>query len=160
MTLELAFDATVVAPGVGERIVLPLVGVQGRVMEGVEVSWEGGLSIPVSSWDALEDAALYKVNPVTQEFTLMDLDTPVLAATAGSGSIALNWEDIEDAASYVVQVSSDAGTTRTNQATPSTSTYTHTGLTTGQTRHYRVRAVHATLGNGPWSNTTTATATA
>jgi hypothetical protein len=35
-------------------------------------------------------------------------------------------------------------------------TYTHT-VTTGQTRHYRVRAKNA-KGNGPWSATVNATA--
>ena len=64
-TLECCFDLTVTAPGFLESIVLPLVGVTGRVMEGVSVVWEEGnermLSIPVSMWDSMESAAAYRL---------------------------------------------------------------------------------------------------
>jgi hypothetical protein len=164
MTLEVAFEKHVTPPAIGERITLPHVGVVGRVMEGVEIKWEQGkergLSIPVSHWDSLgDDAPFYQFNPVTEELTLLDLAAPVLSATAGALQIVLDWADIADALSYIVQVSTDAGTTWTALATPSLSTYTHTGLTGGQTRHYRARAVNA-KGNGPWSNTANATALA
>lgn len=163
MTLEVAFDATVTAPGLMERIALPLVGVVGRVMPGVEVKWEAGkergLSIPVSSWDSLENASAFQVNAVTQEFSLLDLIAPVVTPTAGSLQIALDWPDVEDADSYIVQVSTDGGTTFAPLATPTLSTYAHTGLSSGQTRHYRVRAVND-KGNSLWSATVHATATA
>lgn len=162
MTLEVAFEKNVTAPAMGEIITLPLVGVSGRVQEGVEVSWEQGkergLSIPVSSWDAMGDAPLWRVDPETQEFTLQDLAAPVLTASPGSGNIALDWADVPGATSYEVQVSTDSGVTFTALATPSTSTHTHT-VTMGQTRHYRARAVNA-IGKGPWSNTASATAAA
>lgn len=160
MTLEVAFEATVTAPALGAAISLPLVGVVGRVMPGVEVKWEGGkergLSIPVSSWDSLENASLYQVDPVTQEYTLLDIGTPVPTATAGSGQIVIDWPDISGATGHDVQASSDSGVTFTTVNSPASSTYTHT-VTTGQTRHYRVRAKNA-KGNGPWSATVNATA--
>lgn len=160
MTLEVAFEVGVTAPALGAAISLPLVGVVGRVMPGVEVKWEAGkergLSIPVSSWDSLEGASLYSVDPVTQDYTLLDIGTPVVTATPGSGQIVLDWPDISGATGHDVQASSDAGTTWATVNSPEASTYTHT-VTTGQTRHYRVRAKNAN-GNGPWSETVNATA--
>ncbi len=162
-TLEVAFDATVTAPAIGERITLPLVGVVARVQEGVEVKWEAGkergLSIPVSAWDSLENAGFFSIDPITQERTLLDLGTPVVTPTAGELLIGLAWPAITDALSYIVDVSTDAGTTWAQLAAPSVALYSHTGLTAGQTRHYRVRAVNA-KGNGPWSATVNATALA
>lgn len=164
LTLECAFEKGVTPPAIGERITLPLVGVVGRVMEGVEAKWEQGkergLSIPVAHWDSLgDDAPFRQFNPVTEEFTLLDLLAPVVTATAGALQIVLDWPDVVDALSYIVEVSTDAGTTWTQLASPEVSTHTHSGLTAGQTRHYRVRGVSA-KGNGPWSAAVNATALA
>lgn len=164
MTLECAFELHVTPPAIGERITLPYVGVVGRVMEGAEIKWEQGkergISIPVAHWDSLgDDAPFFQFDPVNEEFILLDLAAPVLVVTPAALSNGLNWQDVTDALSYIVQVSSDAGTTWTQLATPEASQHTHTGLTGGQTRHYRVRAVNAT-GNGPWSNTASGTALA
>lgn len=160
MTLEVAFEASVQAPELGEPITLPLVGVVGRVQIGVEVKWEAGkergLSIPVSSWDSLANASFFSVNPATMEYTLLDIGQPVPTATPGSGQVVLDWPDISGATAYDVQVSTDIGETFTALNSPATSTYTHT-LATGQTRHYRVRAKNA-KGNGRWSTTINATA--
>lgn len=160
LTMEVAFDATVTAPAIGAAITLPLVGVVGRVMPGASVKWESGkergLSFTVSSWDSLEGAAMYSVNPVTQEYTLLDIGTPVLTATAGNGQVVLDWPDVSSATGHKIEVSADAGVTWTALATPTLSTHTHT-LATGQTRRYRVRASNA-KGDGPWSNAVTATA--
>ena len=162
-TLEVAFDSTVTAPAIGERITLPLVGVVARVQGGVEVKWEAGkervLSIPVSSWDSLENAGFFSIDPETQERTLLDLAAPVVTPTAGALAIALAWPAVTAAVSYIVQVSDDAGETWEQLAAPTEGTYNHTPLTAGQTRHYRVRAVN-TIGNGPWSDTVNATALA
>jgi fibronectin type 3 domain-containing protein len=81
----------------------------------------------------------------------------VPTATPGSGTIVLDWADVTDADSYKVQVSSDAGVTWANLATPTPSTYTHT-VTTGQTRHYRIAAVSTADGAGEYSTTVNATA--
>lgn len=163
LTMDVAFDASVTAPAMGAAITLPLVGVVGRVMPGAEVKWEQGkergLSFTVSSWDSLEGASLYQVNPVTQEYTLLDIGQPVATTTAGSLEITLDWADVSGATSYIVDVSTDSGVTWAQLATPTLSTYTHTGLAAAQTRHYRVRAVNA-KGNGRWSATVNATANA
>lgn len=163
LTLDTAFEASVAAPAMGAAITLPLAGVVGRVMPGAEVKWEQGkergLSFTVSSWDSLEGASLYQVNPETQEYTLLDIDKPVATATAGSLQIVLDWADVSGATGYVVEVSTDSGVTWAALSTPTLSTYTHTGLSAAQTRHYRVRAKNA-KGNGRWSATVNATATA
>lgn len=66
MSLECCFDLNVTAPGLLEEIDLPLVGVTGRVMEGVSVVWEEGnermLSIPAAQWDSMEGATAYLLN--------------------------------------------------------------------------------------------------
>lgn len=63
LELECCFDASVTPPGLLETIVLPYVGVSGRVMEGVSLMWEAGgergLSIPVAQWDSMNSAAAY-----------------------------------------------------------------------------------------------------
>lgn len=80
MILEVAFDLSVEPPGLLDRIALPLVGVVGRVMPGVEVKWEAGkergLSIPVSSWDSMANVAAYSLDPVTGIFTPLDAAAP------------------------------------------------------------------------------------
>ena len=68
LDMECAFDAHVSAPGLLESIALPLVGVTGRVMEGVAVAWEDGgergLSFQLSQWDSLEaDSLAYRTLP-------------------------------------------------------------------------------------------------
>ena len=69
LLLECLFDADVEAPGLLETITLPYVGITGRVMEGVAVSWEGdgaerGLSIPAAQWDAMApDSIAYRITP-------------------------------------------------------------------------------------------------
>lgn len=67
LLLECCFDAEVTPPGLLEAIVLPYVGVTGRVMPGVTLLWEEGgergLSIPVSQWDSMESASAYRLDP-------------------------------------------------------------------------------------------------
>ena len=88
-----------------------------------------------------------------------------LSATGGSTtSINLSWTAPADnggrvISGYKVEVSSDSGTTWTVlEATTGTTatTYEHTGLTAGSTRHYRVSAIN-TIGTGAASNTDSAT---
>lgn len=66
MVMECCFDLSVTAPGFLEPIILPLVGVTGRVMEGVSVVWEDGnermLSIPVAAWDSMAGASAYRLD--------------------------------------------------------------------------------------------------
>ena len=88
---------------------------------------------------------------------------PVLTATAnGQTQIDLSWT-VPDTGGrsldkYSVDVSADGGTTWSPLADTSATitTYSHTGLTAGTTRHYRVAAVN-TIGTGAWSNVANAT---
>ena len=59
---------------------------------------------------------------------------------------------------YSIDVSADGGTTWSPLADTSatTTTHSHTGLTAGTTRHYRVAAVNP-IGTGAWSNVDSAT---
>jgi hypothetical protein len=69
LMLECAFEKSVSPPGLLEQITLPFIGVVGYVMEGVTIKWEQGnergLMIPVSNWDAMEDATAYRLLPST-----------------------------------------------------------------------------------------------
>ena len=88
---------------------------------------------------------------------------PVLTATAnGETQIDLSWT-VPDTGGraldkYSIDVSADGGTTWGPQADVGSTitTYSHTGLTAGTTRHYRVAAVNP-IGTGAWSNVDSAT---
>jgi len=84
-------------------------------------------------------------------------DAPDLTATAdGSDTISLDWTAVSDADSYHLDVSDDSGSTWTRLADTTATSYDHTGLDPDTTRHYRVRATNSS-GDGPWSNTQSAT---
>ena len=88
---------------------------------------------------------------------------PVLTATAnGETQIDLSWT-VPDTGGraldkYSIDVSTNGGTTWGPQADVggTITTYSHTGLTAGTTRHYRVAAVNP-IGTGAWSNVANAT---
>ena len=91
-----------------------------------------------------------------------------LSATVGSTtSIDLSWTAPADnggrvISGYKIEVSADSGTTWTVlvATTGSTdTTYEHSGLTIGDTRHYRVSAINS-VGTGAVSNTDSATTAA
>lgn len=159
-TMDVFFDATVTVPKLYQIIMLPVISIAARVMPGVDIKYddgkERGLTIPIKMWDALIGKAAYRLDTLTGIRYLLDIGIPVLTATPGSGSIAVDWPNVEDAVSYVIQASSDAGVTWTTINSPSTSNYTHT-VTTGQTRRYRAAAVNAD-GQGEWSAVVTAVA--
>ena len=70
-------------------------------------------------------------------------------------AIELRWTAATGATGYQIQVSPDAGATWADSATlddGAATTYTHRGLTTGVTRHYRVRATGAGNSLSAWSN--------
>lgn len=81
LTLECAFDRTV-APGPFAVIQFPLLGIAGRVMPGVEITWElggeRGLRISVSQWDSLVNSTAYRVNPVTGDEIALDDVAPAV----------------------------------------------------------------------------------
>ena len=88
---------------------------------------------------------------------------PVLTATAnGETQIDLSWTVPDTGGKsldkYSIDVSTNGGTTWGPQADVGSTitTYSHTGLTGGTTRHYRVAAVNP-IGTGAWSNIDSAT---
>lgn len=162
VNMETFFDIGVTLPGLYNLIaVADLPGINVRVMTGAKITYddgkERGFSFKAQMWDCLNGQPAYRVDTATNDRFLLDLDIPVPTATPGSGQIVLDWPDITDADSYKVQVSTDAGVTWANLATPASSTYTHT-VTTGQTRHYRIAAVDSVDGQGEYSSVVNATA--
>ncbi len=74
MMLECAFAKSVTAPGMGESLSLPLVGVKGFIMEGVTVQWEAGsergIMIPVTGWDTMQNATAYRLTNSGEQVSL------------------------------------------------------------------------------------------
>lgn len=68
-----------------------------------------------------------------------------VAATAGSGSVALTWSAVIGATGYRVYRGTTSGGPYTLIASPTTTSYTNTGLTNGTTYFYVVRARNATI---------------
>lgn len=87
--------------------------------------------------------------------------TPTLTATtASSTSIALSWTAIGNATSYQLQRATNSGfTTGLNTSSQSGTSVNATGLTNGTTYYFRIAAVTSS-GQGNWSNTASAMATA
>jgi len=67
-----------------------------------------------------------------------------LAAVSGSGQIAVTWNASAFAASYVVQRSTNGGSTYTTVNSPTTTGYNDTNVTNGHTYYYKVAAVNVT----------------
>ena len=102
-----------------------------------------------------------KVNP-----TAPGAPTDLSATARGSDEINLSWTapDSSDITGYKIESSSDAGSNWTDLVadTGNTNTaYQHTGLSRGDTRHYRVSAINSVGTSAPsnTANATTATVT-
>jgi fibronectin type 3 domain-containing protein len=74
-----------------------------------------------------------------------------LTATAGIAQVTLNWTAVTGATSYNVQRSTTSGGPYTTVGTPTTNSFTNTGLTNGTTYYYVVAAVNS-AGTGPNSS--------
>ena len=91
-------------------------------------------------------------------------DKPVLNAAAnGKSQIDLSWttpvDNGADITRYELQVSDDGSSDWSGlggQISASTTSYDHTELSAGTTKHYRIRA-HNSVGHGPWSDVASAT---
>ena len=97
--------------------------------------------------------------------TVPGAPTSLTATASGTTTINLSWTAPASTGGsaitgYKIEISSDGGSSFTDQvANNATTTYTHTGLAAGTTRHYRVSAINGT-GTGPISNTAFATTAA
>ena len=79
-----------------------------------------------------------------------------LIATPGNGQVDLNWSSVPAATSYRVKRSTSSGGPYTQIATPSSTSYTNTGLTNGVTYYYVVSAANS-YGEGSNSSQISAT---
>ena len=110
------------------------------------------------------DAASFTDYPVSNSSALRGPPTNLTATGVSATQIDLSWEAPSGFTpeGYKIEVSADGGTTWTDRVpnTGSTATaYSHTGLTLGDTRHYRVSAIDSGgLIEGLPSNIATATA--
>ncbi len=71
-----------------------------------------------------------------------------VVATAGNGQVGLSWTASSGATSYNVKRSTTSGGPYTTVGSPTTASYTDTGLTNGTTYYYVVSAVNATGESG------------
>ncbi len=89
--------------------------------------------------------------------------TSLTATASGQTIINLSWTVPASnggaaITGYTLEVSTDGGTTFTPLvASQLATTYAHTGLSAGVTRHYRVRAINSATLSGAWSNVVNAT---
>ena len=98
-------------------------------------------------------------NTATASTFVLGAPAGLRAESAQPTAIVLWWTAATGATGYEVQVSPDAGATWADSATlddGAATTYTHRGLTTGVTRHYRVRATGAGNSLSAWSNVASA----
>src|SRR5207244_718368 len=66
-----------------------------------------------------------------------------VTATAGNAQVALSWTAVTGATSYKVQRAAVTGGPYTSVGTPTTTTFTDTGLTNATTYYYVVAAVNS-----------------
>ena len=138
----------------------------------------------VNEWDQLDDGALtattfphtgltpgrsyyYWVRAVSDEdvggpwserAAAAALAAPVLTATAASGQVTLSWQPVTGADTYEIQMyDSVDGWERLDDGALTATSFPHTGLTTGRTYYYWVRAVTDEHIGGPWADRVDAT---
>ncbi len=101
-------------------------------------------------------------NTTTGAPTAPGVPTSLTATASGQTIINLSWTAPASnggalISGYRIEVSTDGGTNFSQLvASQSGTTYSHTGLSPGSTRHYRVRAINS-VGSSGWSNTANAT---
>ena len=113
------------------------------------------------NWTTDTSALMIKVNG---KLTAPGAPTGLMATASGQSAINLEWTaPTSDGGSaitgYRIEVSADAGSTWTDLVATTgdtATTYAHTGLAGGTTRHYRVSAINA-IGTGDASGTASAT---
>ena len=118
----------------------------------------------VSAINSVGTGAASNVDNATTATTEPGAPTSLTATASGTTAINLSWNAPSDdggasISGYKIEVSSNGGTSWSNREgnTGSTSTsYAHTGLSAGTTRHYRVSAINS-VGTGTASSTANAT---
>ena len=121
----------------------------------------------VSAINANGSGTASNVDSATTGTTAPGAPTGLSATASGSNRINLSWTAPaitggSAITGYKIEVSSNGGSSWTDQVantSSTTTTYAHTGLTAGTTRHYRVSAIN-TNGAGTASNTDSATTAA
>ena len=107
------------------------------------------------------------VDSATTDASVPGAPTGLTATASGTTAINLSWTAPGSTGGsaitgYKIESSSDGGTSWTDlvaDTSNTTTTYAHTGLTAGETRHYRVSAIN-TNGTGTASNVDSATTAA
>ena len=131
------------------------------INNGVDISSDGG-----TTWSGTNSASMkiaIKGNPVTPTVTVPGPPTGLTATKNGATQIDLAWTAPTDnggaaITGYRIEVS-DAGSSWSDHVADTGSTdttYEHTGLSAGTTRHYRVSAINSE-GAGAASNEDSAT---
>ena len=118
----------------------------------------------VSAINANGSGTASNVDSATTATTVPGAPTGLTATASGSTQINLSWTAPaitggSAITGYKIEVSSDGGSSWSDQVANTNSTattYAHTGLTAGTTRHYRVSAIN-TNGSGTASNVDSAT---
>ncbi|HXR47776.1 MAG TPA: glycosyl hydrolase [Candidatus Limnocylindrales bacterium] len=117
----------------------------------------GTANVPTASWSTVSTTVTLPAGTQTlqvvlsangQHFNWMQfqpVNGPVavptgISATAGNAQVALSWSPSAGATSYNVQSSTNQGGAYTSIATPTTTSYTNTGLANGTTYYYVVSA--------------------
>ena len=104
-------------------------------------------------------------NATTNALSVPDAPTKLTASVSGKTEINLSWTaPVDDGGAaisgYQIERSADAGETWADlvaDTETTTTTYIHTGLQSGSTHHYRIRAINS-VGAGDPSNVAAATA--
>ncbi len=99
-------------------------------------------------------AASATTGPATPTATAPDAPTGLTARASGSTTINLSWTAPDNGGAaitgYLIEESTDGGSTFSELvASHSTTTYSHTGLDPGTTRHYRVSAINSVNTGSP-----------
>ena len=138
----------------------------------------------VTHWDRLDDGALTSTSfphtglttgrtyyywvrartaagaqgPWSERVAAPALAAPVLTATPAAGQVTLTWQPVAGADRYQIQVwDSVDGWDQLDDGALTSTSFPHTGLTTGRTYNYWVRALSAEGVAGPWSERVDAT---
>jgi len=128
-------------------------GANGTLPDGTSSSAHAGWDY-VSGWGCINFNAFV----ATQAAATIPSAPAGLTASAGNGQVSLSWSSSSGATSYNVKRSTVSGGPYTTVGSPTTTSFTNTGLTNGTTYFYVVTAVNS-AGESGNSNQASATPT-